>query len=182
MSKRYDKKYDWVKFSQSYLCLARLGCQELLGEKYNITGFISKHDLKYGIPDLFVPILFDIKHGIEIFIKTLKIILADQLYKNEKMHNISELFVVLKEQMMKHKIVELIKKEYSENPNDINLQLVSKDVDRLATFLENLEKLIYRYYHCAVIKEKISDDFIIEDIDNSAFRYPENNLKSRRCR
>ncbi len=174
MAKAYEKKYEWLHFSQSYLFLARLGCQEILGEKYEqYPKFFSESRILH----FFVPILFDIKHGIEIFIKTLKIVLADELNRDEKAHNVSELFLILKKQISKHKIAELIKRKHSENSEDIILKIANKNIDKLSIIIDDLERLIYKYYRCEIIKEKINDDFIIEDINNCAFRYPENNLK-----
>lgn len=175
MAKKIDKSYDWVQFSQNYLYIARLGCQEILNSKHSKIDSRSKYS--YHASDLFIPIFFNIKHGIEIFIKTLKFILAEKLSKNDKKHNVSELFDLLKDEIKKHKIVEVIKEEREKNPNSANLEVAYNNKVKIPEFLDNLEKLILRYYHCEVLKCKLDANFTIEDLDNTAFRYPENNLK-----
>ncbi len=58
-----------ILFYQSYFFIAELGCQELLDGKHKrgIHGF----PLPYMRQDLIIPIIYNVKHGIEIFLKQL---------------------------------------------------------------------------------------------------------------
>jgi len=174
--------YNWVHFSQSYLKIARLSCQEILDPKHNSAsnGFV----LHYAPSDLFISIIFNIKHGIEIFTKTLKIILSGRLDgKREHHHDISKLFIVLKEEFEKYKIDDVITEEHCKNPNDINLECAFKSIQNGGTVavFDEIENLIFKYYHCEILAKKLNngfeDKFIIEDSCNTAFKYPENNLE-----
>lgn len=170
-------KYNWVQFSQSYLLIARLACQEILDPHHSKFKFRLSSKLKYKSSDIYISIIYNIKHGIEIFIKTLKLILAEKLNKDDKSHNTSELFDLLKKEIKKHKIVEVIRQKYMANSDDINLELAYNNKLKIDDFLNDLEKFIKKYHYCEIIKDKLNSNFSIEDIDNTVFRYPENNLK-----
>lgn len=177
-----DNFYDWVHFSQSYLKIARLSCQEILNPKHNSASDDFK--LHYTSSDLFISIIFNIKHGIEIFTKTLKVILSGRLDgKTEHHHDISKLFTVLKEEIKKYEIDDVIKKEHQKNPKDTNLGSAYRSIeDRgMVVLLNEIENLIFKYYHCEILTGKLNNGFknkfIIEDSSNTAFKYPENSLK-----
>lgn len=172
-----NKSDTWVYFSQSYLQIARLACQEILGQKYKRLGF-QEFELKYKAYDLFIPTIYNIKHGIEIFIKSLKLILAEKLNKNDLKHNIDELFELLKAEVQKHKIIEIIRKKHEEGSEDIDFEFAYNNKLKIPKYLDDLERLIKKYYQCDILKNKLSSNtFTIEDLDNTAFRYPDNNLK-----
>lgn len=176
-----NNSYDWVHFSHNYLKLAKLGCQEILNPKHNSA--VDKFKLKYKPYDLFISIIFNIKHGIEVFTKTLKIILTEKLIdKTDQHHNISELFYVLKKEIKKFKIDDKIKKDHLKNPKDTNLECAHRSIEKKGTvaLLDEIENLIFKYYHCEILTEKLNsgfeNKFTIEDSSNTAFKYPENNL------
>ena len=91
-----NNKDAWLYFSQSYLQIAKLACQELIESKHN------KHDdnifWEYHIEDLIIPIIYNAKHGIEIFIKTINLIIDN---KYDEGHNIHKLFDGLKQKIEK---------------------------------------------------------------------------------
>lgn len=179
MKKKIDKTYNWLIFSQSYLYLSRLGCQEILEQKYSKYKFLINVPIKYRAPDLFIPIFYNIKHGIESFIKTIKIILTDKLDKKDFKHNISELFETVKSEITKNraKIEKVIKEKRKQDSENVNLELAEKDLSDLSALINNLEELVYKYYYCDVLKNKIGSNFFVEDINNTTFRFPDNNLQ-----
>lgn len=176
-----NNSYDWVHFSHNYLQLAHLGCQEILNKKYLKISFGSSFKLKYQAHDLFIAIIFNVKHGIEVFTKTLKVVLSNKLNKNDLTHNISELFELLKKEIEKHKIVNVIIKKHEINQSDTNLKIAYDNILKISDFLDELEKIIYKYHHCEILLKRLNNGFrnkfIIEDVSNTAFKYPENNLK-----
>ncbi|MBI5077122.1 hypothetical protein HZB94_01955 [Candidatus Falkowbacteria bacterium] len=96
----YGNKWRWYYYAQSYFSLAHLACQYLLDsdKKYSkaISSEKSFSSLKYNNRDLIVPIVFNIKHGIEVFlkgiIKQLNIPLPHQEKKGEHGHDIKYLY------------------------------------------------------------------------------------------
>lgn len=80
----------WIKFSQSYLYLARLACQEILNSKHSKFNKTLPNTFGYTPLDLFIPLIYNIKHGIESYIKTLHIIL--DLPYHASSHDIKILF------------------------------------------------------------------------------------------
>ncbi len=173
-----EKNDRWLQFAQSYLSMARLGCEEMVNNKY-------KEDLletgtlwdSYKITTIFIPTLYNIKHGIEVFIKFLKMSLADKLSNKDFIHNISDLFYILEDEIKRHKIADVIKREYASKPSDTNLNIAVKDIQNLRKFLDDIKELVIKYYHCSLFRDKIGNDFTIEDVENTAFRYPDNEMK-----
>ena len=142
-------EFDWVMFAQSYFYIARLACQELLddGSKKHNRGLSNSINLPYKTANLYVAILFNIKHGIEVFIKSLGIL---DFGGYEEGHDIHVLFQNLKKRM--------------------ETKLTPKDLDQM-------EKLIIYFYKPNFLKRKVKDFYEIADIKNDIFRYPDNNAK-----
>lgn len=184
-TRKEEEWLSWLYFSRSYLFLAKLGCKELLDPIRNRNEIYGDKDffkMLYQKHDLFISTLYNVKHGIEIFIKTLKFILSGKLDEKHRIHNISYLFEILENEInsLRGEIERVIKERLKDDLDDhekINLQEAEKSLNNLPGSLGTIKKLIDKYYRCDVIKDKIGNDFIIEDIDNTAFRYPENNLK-----
>lgn len=183
----HEIKFDWLKFAQSYLIIALLACDEMIENKYkeqfpdSEDEVVKKYGLKtklidkYTIHVLFLPSIYNAKHGIEVFIKTLKkIVGVDKIPKD---HNVVELFEKLKGLVKEGHLQLIIAEAKTKNPSDSNLPAASGDLKNIKKYIANLEKLVLKYQRCDFLKEKISSDFEIEDGDNTAFRYPENNLK-----
>lgn len=147
MLEEINSSENWVYFSQTYLYIARLACQEVLKPCHERIGF-QEFKLKYNTDDIFISTLYNIKHGIEIFIKSLKLILAEKLSKNDLKHNIDELFKILKAEIQKHKIIEVIRKRYEEGDEDIDLEFAYNNKLKILEFLDKLEKLIKKYFYC----------------------------------
>jgi hypothetical protein len=149
ISKDGTTEFDWVIFAQSYFYIARLACQELLDEK------IEKHDkslsnkirLPYKISNLYVAIIFNIKHGIEVFLKSLGILDSGEY---EEGHDIYNLFQNLKKKM-------------------------GGKIDDQDLF--SIEQLITYFYKPDFIRPKIKELYEITDVQNDIFRYPDNKAK-----
>lgn len=155
-----NNKNAWLYFSQSYLQIAKLACQELIEPKHN------KHDdnvsWKYHIEDLIIPAIYNTKHGIEIFIKTINLII-DNTY-NEG-HDIHKLFDELKQ-----KIKKLNLKPHTVGDDKIT----QKMIDNFPKHIDEIEQLVKEFYEVHLLKTKIKDDFVVYDVKNDIFRYPEN--------
>lgn len=183
----HEIKFDWLKFAQSYLIIALLACDEMIENKYKEqfpnpkNEIVKKYGLKpklidkYQIHVLFLPALYNTKHGIEVFIKTLKKILG--VDKVPKDHNAVELFERLKRLVNEGHIQKVLVDAKKANSSDANLPAAEGDFKNIKKYIENLETLIVKYQRCDFLGVKIESDFEIEDEDNTAFRYPENSLK-----
>jgi len=142
-------EFDWVIFAQSYFYIARLACQELLDgkkEKHNRSLF-NNIDLPYKTANLYIAILFNIKHGIEVFIKSLGIL---DVGEYERGHDIHVLFQSFKKRMV--------------------VKLSQDD-------LRKMEQLIIYFYKPSFLKTKIKEFYEITDTENDIFRYPDNSAK-----
>lgn len=157
-------KYTWLGFSQSYLQTSSHLCGEMMKNSKKIQSF-------------FLPSLYNLKHGIECYLKTVDVILEKELSKDLKKHNIHELFQSLEKKIKSKKTyIELRLKEMKESSSPptpgINIHIALDALDNLDQTLSDAKKLINKYYSCAVIKDKIETSFTIEDPNNTAFRYP----------
>ncbi|MDO8560088.1 MAG: hypothetical protein Q7S23_03595 [bacterium] len=157
---------NWLAFSQSFLLNAKLGCQELEDKRDNKHRKITRFDppefnLTYQPRDLYVPIIFNIKHGLEIFIKTLVIF---QTGSYRPGHDLKKLFDQLK-LVFPQNITPL-----ADRSGDI---IEQADIDAVPNMLDELEGLVYKYYQCefvSVENKKIN----VNDKENNVFRYPKN--------
>jgi len=162
--KAKNNEYDWAIFATSYLQLANLACQELLDNRANKhnKAKVKPFNIPYKPQDLFVAILFNIKHGIEIFIKTLSIFAYGEY---EEGHDIHDLFQAVKKKVKVLKINPIKK-----GSNEIK----QTDIDSLYDDLDKMEELINYFYTLDLLKDKIGKHYTINDIQNDIFRYPDN--------
>lgn len=142
-------EFDWLIFAQSYFYIARLACQELLDrreEKHN-RSLDDNIKLSYKTSNLYVAILFNVKHGVEVFIKFLSIL---DFGEYEEGHNIHDLFLRFRKK--------------------VSGKLEKEDLDKM-------EELIQHFYKLEFLKPKIKEFYEISDIQNDIFRYPDNHAK-----
>ncbi len=160
----------WSNFGLSYFKIAELSC-DVMKKSAD-----EERDAK--ILDLYMPTLFNIKHGIEIFLKCFIVILEEnELEKNKQHHRQSEIFKEIIRLVKTKKIENVIQKASEKNKNRKDWKRCSERVQDFDKKLENLESLISRYQTLQFLKSKIANNFSIEDSENTAFKYPQNNLQ-----
>jgi len=157
------KKYDWAIFAQSYFLLSKLACQELLSERENKYRKSNEHKDLYQPKDLYISILFNIKHGIEVFIKTLSIFAYGEY---EEGHDTKILFDNVKDKILKLKLKPREEGFY----NDV----FQEDIDASLKDLEQIKRLILYFFELEFLKKKLNGDFVINDTFNDVLRYPVN--------
>lgn len=163
MRQKITYREDWTIFSLGYLNLAELSCLEIIEKKYQYTANHGKI--------IYIPIIFNIRHAIEIFIKTfsIKFLKKDFLDNTDHTHDIQELFLKFREKISKKRLQESIKKWKDENPD--NKEEISSD-----TIFNELESIINKYQNLDFLKTKIGINYYIDDTNNTAFKYPTNDL------
>lgn len=154
---------EWENFADAYLSLARLGLEKALelkdGGKENIY--------------LILPSLFNLKHGIEMMLKTLTIwyLGKDHLSGADLTHDLDEIFSQFKKQIPKRRVQDAIEELKRKQPD-----LPHEDLNTENIF-EEMEDLVFRYVTLDVLKSKISrDDLTFLDLNNTALRYPSNDI------
>ncbi len=162
------KKYDWTIFAQSYFLIARLACQELLSEKKERHSKSRKLNIPYQPADLYVSILFNIKHGIEVFVKTLSVFSCGEY---EEGHDIKNLFSNARGKISKLNLAPRQKGFYDDiSQDDINASI--KD-------LEKIEEPVLYFFELDFLKQKLGSNFIINDTLNDVLRYPDSKASIR---
>jgi len=170
--------YDWLHFAQSYLKMGELGCAEIIGNKHIAAQLKAGYSPAYTIHDLLIPTLYNTKHGIEVFLKSLRYTLSGKIHPE---HDIYSLFHTPREDVKKYKIFECLLQKSKENPNDFNLILIknSSNLD-INGFFEKIEPLVTKYYSCEFFLKKIGKtNLTFTDKNNTLFRYPDNVATAR---
>jgi hypothetical protein len=158
-----DLKTSWFDFGMSYIYLADLACKDLLSNKP-----------EFDIKDLYISIVYNIKHGIEVNLKSLFVLLEEgKLSKRLEHHDQEKILDELLDVMGKRDIVNLIGKLSEKHKDDKDW--IFKDKKVSSTFLR-IFNLILKYYQCNFLKNKIGTDFVITDTSNTAFKYPQNTI------
>lgn len=176
---------DWLIFTKAYLNIAELALKEInpkIGNKYN-----SCKKVIYD-SDLLIPIIYNIKHSIELFIKMLEITLScKSLGKEYYGHDLDTLMNKYKKrEKPKFKdLKKIISDSYDKNKNNYYL----KEANELLKYInssdfvdleKNFEKLFMSYYNLSFLDGCFKDDQSINkfvdiiDCKNDIFRYPEN--------
>lgn len=159
-----QRKYDWVVFAQSYFLIAKLACQELLNTEEKKHSKVQGKDYFYQPADLFVSILFNIKHGTEVFVKALGIFAYEEYREG---HDIHQLFIEVKQKISDRKISPPAEKKYYDS-------VTKEDVANSQKDLDDIEPLILYFYNLEVLKSKIGQHYSIKDTQNDFLRYPDN--------
>lgn len=137
---------------------------------------------KNGNKSLLVVAFYNIKHGIEVFLKAIKIDYEGLLDKKDNTHNLGEIvdsyFLRLEKDISDNKDgLRLLIKENSDIDSDGKKDLMSF-VENPSKEMAGLREKILMFYRLDFVKNKIAkEDFFVQDVDNTFFRYPKNNLE-----
>ncbi|RJQ29989.1 hypothetical protein C4571_00035 [Candidatus Parcubacteria bacterium] len=168
MNKRkIHNKDDWAHFAIGYLRLAELACLEIIEKKHQEKGLETNFTMEH----IYIPALFNLKHGIEILLKTLGIEFLNKeiLDQSDYSHDIEEIFSRLRKEIREERLKNAVLEFEKKNP-DRKGDLSGKEI------FDELERIVRKYHSLDFLKEKIGTDYTIKDPDNTALRYPENNL------
>ena len=150
------REKEWYIFVNSYLTLSEIGCEQLL-QSGKLT--IKK---KYII----ISTIYNLKHSLELMIKTFTRIINKNTNKNDRDHDIKELFTALKRTIQK-KSRNKEKKIKKEDIKLFNNQMIS------------LEKIIIKYQELNFLNKHLQGCFTMHDKQNTFLRYPENSMQIR---
>jgi len=156
--------YNWYGFAKSYLEISRVACQYILdGEK--------EEQKRFRMFYLLVPIIYNIKHSIEVLLKSLRKAFIEKLTHDFKGHNIKQIFDIFTRETNSKitKIKQYLKKNDIRKDDLLFLENFDNNIDML-------KKTIDKYFHCNFIKNEVKNSFIIEDSNNTAFKYPDNDI------
>ena len=166
MKQKIDQKENWELFFLGYLSMAKLGCEEMLKENSN-----------YNIEDLYISTIYNFKHAIEIFLKAIIVILEERkLIKHEETHDQLETFKSFFKTIDKNKkdIINTIDKIEA---SDEVWEMIKLETGKMDNLTNKVLELIKKYQTVSFLKEKIEQDYLIEDGVNDVFRYPQNKMK-----
>lgn len=181
---------DWLLFSSSYLNLANLACKEVIEERHAYYSRDKKTEGKridfFKKENLYIPTIYNMKHAIEIVIKTLNIVLSDELTSEAWSHNQKDIFSLLRKQIKpkdlqdaKNALIKRVENNINSDKDD-GLENIKKRIINQYTsadeYIADLERLILKYQRCDFIRDKIKNFYTINDTENDAFRYPANGL------
>lgn len=150
-----SSKYEWIFYAYSYLGLARIGCNELINQKYRNKRSLMD-DLLYGTKKsmsryLLISIFFNIKHALELLIKGSGVNLDRKYWKS---HDIDFLL--------------------NDFERRVKTFLNLKHEDKIFKKISEIKPIIQKYFCCEFL-EGIKG---AKDFQNELFRYPESSDKS----
>ncbi len=166
MKQKFNQNGDWELFFLGYLSMAKLGCEEM-----------SKENSNYNIEDLYISTIYNFKHAIEIFLKAIIVILEERkLIKHEETHDQIETFKSFLKAIEKNKkdIINTIDKIEA---SDEVWEMIKLETGKMDNLTNKVLELIKKYQTVSFLKEKIEQDYSIEDGVNDVFRYPQNKMK-----
>lgn len=177
MKKSQQTHYEWLFYAMSFLGLAKIGCKELIDQKYKEKDSLTENYLLYGNEEsnsrsLLIPIFFNVKHALELFIKGMGVNI-DRNYLHT--HDLNNLLGDLESR---------VKELFKSKKNDKVFQKIEelKPIIEKYTGLEDYKNILYRYpnskidnLHTTRVEEILSDIekihklfFLIKGIVNSA--------------
>lgn len=140
MKKSRQTHYEWLFHALSYLGLAKIGCEELIYQKYKDKNSLTENYLLYDNEEsnsklLLIPISFNIRHSLELFIKGMGVNI-DRNYLHT--HYLNDLF-----EDLELRVKELFKsKKHDKVFQEIeNLKLIAGKYSRL----EDYKNELFRY-------------------------------------
>jgi hypothetical protein len=140
---KLTKEANWSIFVQSYIKLSIIGCDQILSQKK----FLNEDKF------LIISILFNLKHALEIVIKTIDTRMNQEDHKVAFNHNSKEHI---------KKIVKAIKAKYPQNVT------IEKEINILSQFVQ-------KYSSVQIMINYLSkENFTISDLENTFLKYPEN--------
>lgn len=145
--KAMTSKYNWIFWAKSYLALAYIGIQELKDKKYleaeEMSVLVRGKWQVYDAQLLLIPIIWNLKHGIELVFKALDVTFVAEYQKN---HDLNQ----LKERLEKI--------------------LGKKEPDK---YFDEFVMVAEKYYKLDFFKAMLRKIGNVIDKDNDIFRYPE---------
>jgi len=162
---KIHNKDDWGSFAIGYLSIAELAFLEILNRKHN------ENNSDFDAQDIYIPALFNLKHGIEVLLKALGIefLNKDILDQSDYSHDIDEIFKKLRDRIKEDRLMNGIKKVKEKHPN-------TEKIFGDKSIFDELERLVHKYQGLDFLKKRIGVNYSIEDTENTAFKYPTNNL------
>lgn len=162
---KIHNRQDWNNFALGYLHIAELAFEEILTEKHE--------NSDYSIEEIFIPGLYNLKHGIEIVLKALDITLfeKDELKGGDYTHNINDIFSKLKDGVNRKSLNEALKELNKQNPDS------EEEISSVDAILSELEIIIKKYHNLDFLRKRLErEDYSVVDSDNTALKYPVNSL------
>ena len=144
----------WIWYVYGYLSLARMGVEKLKKENRPPATITSLENyFSYRKKYLLIPIIYNIKHAIEIIYKALKVQVDVKYIRS---HNIIDLSKAVKESIEK-----------------LGLTIKSTELDELAIIAE-------KYFKLKIFNKKVINATSIFDSQNDIFRFPNDILNSEK--
>ena len=174
-----EKQYKWLGFAQDYLSCAELLCWEMLEQHYVYDPFdTGKQWARFPMHNIFIPMMFNLKHGIELFLKMLRMVMVDKIEKGKNGHDIAYLFSLLKKEVDSDYIQDELHNTdtTTKNPGDkINLEIATENVKNLVSNFSEIERVTMKYYEGEILLKSVPNKSLsFVDSDNTMFKYPEN--------
>ena len=166
------KSEEWLHFSWAFLDVAEFSCDFWLNavKKREYSGKTSVRS--------YLAIIFNIKHSLELFLKRCIVSYTGNLDKKDYGHDLEsfyEKFLQIDFQKIQTAIKSKPESLRENHPLFVARHILSKPKS-LQKKVDTLGDLVDRYYHLRFSRNFKKVGIILRDVENTAFRYPENSL------
>ena len=175
-STKSEQIKDWIRFALSYFDNAHLCCGVLIKREQSkeFKEMIERFSM-VNIERLYIPIIYSVKHGIELALKVSSMILnTDEDGGVMTTHDLqkivkTKLIPALKQAKTRKIIKEGLTEEFF-----VKKELIDGAVESILDHYSEIFAKVNKYYYCTFLSRIISEDYHVIDNNNTAFRYPDN--------
>ena len=162
---KFKDTFEWKEFTSQFLNLSELACKKFESQ-------FSEEDQQPS--DFYIATVYNIKHAIEICVKTYIRYLDDEIdFRKELKHDTKKLLDYFNKKANVEKISNIINRL----KDNEEYNFVKSKIKELEKIVEETESIVSKYYDLTELNDKINGHLIIAgDYNNTFFKYPENNL------
>jgi len=171
--KKFNQTILWSNFVDSFFYFVEVGCEHFLNYHDRVDGSNEdeKIELNFRFCSLYVPVIFNIKHGIELSLKYLIRILDEKNEKNIYNHSLINNFNLFKSVVKEKKDI----KRFVLGLKSDSYYFDSKyKAENLEENINDLKSFVSKYYNLEFIQNKELKTSLQKDNFNEFFRFPEN--------
>lgn len=164
----------WSDFVDSFFYFVEVGCEHFL-DYYNQVDDSSENnkiELNFRFCSLYIPIIFNIKHGLELSLKYLIRTLDEKdEKKNIYTHNLEVNFNSFENIIKEKKDIKSFVLGLKSDSYYFDLKYKAEKFEEI---ISCFKRLVFKYYNLEFIKNKKLKTSLQNDNSNEFFRFPEN--------
>lgn len=163
----------WSDFADNFFYFVEVGCEHFLDYYNQVDGSNEndKTELNFRFCSLYIPIIFNIKHGLELSLKCLIRTLDEKNEKNIYTHNLEVNFYSFENIVKEKKDIKSFVLGLKSDSYYFDLKYKAEKFEET---ISCFKILVFKYHNLEFIKNKKLKASLQNDNFNEFFRFPEN--------